>query len=80
MAGQPDLILQLAHHIEDDFAARGYGDVQVRVEALVSLNGRPPHLMIDPEVDLTTVTDGLARKRWILPMPDDPPIQLRASR
>lgn len=80
MAAQPDLILQLAHHIADDFRARGHGDVEVRAEALVSLNGRPAQPMIDPEVDLARVSDGLAPKPWILPEPQDPPVQLRARR
>lgn len=80
MAAQPDLILQLAHHIVRDFRARGHGDVEVRVEALVSLNGRPAQPMIDPEVDLSRVTDGLAPKTWVLPEPQEPPVQLRARR
>jgi vitamin K-dependent gamma-carboxylase len=80
MAGQPDLILQLAHRIADDFRARGHGDVEVRAEALVSLNGRPAQLMIDPEVDLARVDDGLSRKHWVLSEPRDPPIQLSARR
>lgn len=78
MAGQPDLILQLAHHIADDFRARGHGDVEVRVQAMVSLNGRPAAPMIDPDRDLARVSDGLARKDWILPAPDTPPITLWA--
>ena len=28
MSGQPDLILQLAHHIRDDFRARGHARVE----------------------------------------------------
>lgn len=80
MASQPDLILQLAHHIARDFRARGHGQVEVRAEALVSLNGRPARPMIDPEVDLARVDDSLAPKPWILPEPPDPPIQLRARR
>ena len=41
MASQPDLILQLAHHVaRRDFEARACGAVEVRVESLVSLNGR----------------------------------------
>ncbi len=80
MAGQPDLILKLAHHIADDFRARGHGDVAVFAEALVSLNGRPAAPMIDPSVDLAKVRDGLAPKPWILPQPDHPPIQLHARR
>lgn len=74
MAGQPDLILQLAHHVAADFRRRGIPDAEVRVEAWVSLNGRPAALMIDPDVDLTTVTDGLAAADWILPAPATPPL------
>jgi vitamin K-dependent gamma-carboxylase len=39
------------------------------VEARTSLNGRPNQLLIDPRIDLTTVTDGLATAAWILPAP-----------
>lgn len=77
IAGQPDLILQLAHRIRDDFSRRGKGPVEVRVEALVSLNGRPSAPLIDPQVDLASVEDGLARAAWILPAPDEAPPHIR---
>jgi hypothetical protein len=69
MSGQPDLILQVAHHIGAAFRARGYEAVAVRVDALVALNGRAPARMIDPRVDLLKVEDGLAKARWITPAP-----------
>ena len=65
MASQPDLVLQLAHHIERDFEARDFGKVAVYVDSKVSLNGRRGALLIDPGVDLTTVRDGLAPATWI---------------
>jgi vitamin K-dependent gamma-carboxylase len=77
MSGQPDLILQLAHHIANDFRDRGYGDVEVRAEALVSLNGRPAALMLDPRRDLTQVADRLSPKDWLLPAPDTKPVALQ---
>jgi hypothetical protein len=80
MAGQPDLVLQLAHHIAADFGARGIRDPEVRVEAWVSLNGRRSALMIDPSVDLTTVSDGLAAADWILPAPAEPPLAIADRR
>lgn len=73
MSAQPDLILQLAKHVQRDFAERGLGPVEVRVDALASLNGRRMARLIDPEVDLTTVSDGLGRATWILPAPSEPP-------
>ena len=29
--------------------------------------------MIDPQVDLATIEDGMARAKWILPAPTEPP-------
>jgi vitamin K-dependent gamma-carboxylase len=76
---QPDLILQLAHHIRDDFAHRGLGRVEVRARALCTLNGRPSALLIDPGVDLGSVKDSLAPASWILPVPSSPPPHTRAT-
>lgn len=72
MSNQPDMILQLAHHIRDEFAARGK-KVSVTAEAWVSLNGRPVQLLLDPTVDLTREYDSLRQKRWILPGPRTAP-------
>lgn len=77
MVTQPDLILRLAHHIRDDFAKRGRGPVEVRVESHVTLNGRRAEPFIDPTVDLASIEDGLARARWVLPAPTDPPPHTR---
>jgi vitamin K-dependent gamma-carboxylase len=76
MSGQPDLVLQLAHRIAADMRARGHGQVAVHVDALVSLNGRRPALMIDPTVDLAAVRD-VGSRVWVLPAPAGPPIHLR---
>jgi hypothetical protein len=74
MSGQPDLVLQLAHRIARDFEARAGAPVEVRAEAWVSLNGRPPQLLVDPGVDLARVDDGLAAAGWILPEPSAEPL------
>lgn len=80
MSVQPDLILQLAHHIADEQRARGAIGVEVRVDALCSLNGRPMTRLIDPDVDLAQIDDGLAPATWILPAPAGPPPRLRTGR
>jgi hypothetical protein len=73
MAGQPDLILQLARRIGNDLVAQGHRDVRVRALTRVSLNGRAPAAMIDPTVNLLDVRDVGARD-WVLPAPpNDPP-------
>jgi vitamin K-dependent gamma-carboxylase len=74
MSGQPDLILQYAHHLAETFRSRGLDGVEVRAEAWVSLNGRKSRLMIDPQVDLAAVPPGLLPARWILPSPTEPPL------
>ena len=76
MSTQPDLILQLAHAIAAAEREKGR-DVHVRAEALVSLNGRPPALLIDPDVDLVDIVDGVRPASWILPRPDTPPAPTR---
>lgn len=76
MVGQPDLILQLAHRIRDDFNARGKGPVAVYAHTKVSLNGRRARPLIDPGADLARVKDGLGRADWITDPPKtDPPLQ-----
>ncbi len=77
MAGQPDLILQLARHVEAELRAAGHGDVAVHAETRVSLNGRAPAALIDPAVDLTRVCD-LGPRGWVTAAPATPPIHLRA--
>ncbi len=77
MAGQPDLIAQLARRIAVDMRAAGHGEVEVHVEAMVSLDGRDPIAMIDPDVDLARVSDVGARW-WVTAAPSGPPIHLRA--
>jgi vitamin K-dependent gamma-carboxylase len=73
MSGQPDLILQLAHHIRDEYTTRLHRVVEVRVESAVSLNGRAPAPLIDPHVDLSIVHDGISLARWVLPAPREAP-------
>lgn len=66
-APQPDMILQLAHIVADDFRARGVANPRVTVDAFASLNGRPRQRLIDPTVDLAAESDGLGPQPWILP-------------
>jgi hypothetical protein len=80
MAPQPDMILQLAHMVADDFRARGVRDPVVTVDAFVSLNDQRRARLIDPTVDLARQTDGLSPKPWILPRPISEPAVVVTSR
>ncbi len=62
---QPQMILQLAHYVADDFRRRGHTGVQVRAEVLVSLNGRRARPLVDPTVDLAAETTSLGMYDWI---------------
>ena len=68
MSRQPDLILQMAKIIENDYVNRGIENPEVRVESWVSLNGRGSQLFIDPSVDLTKIEDNWKHKNWIIPL------------
>ncbi len=67
MATQPDMILQFAHYLEDQYQQQGIEDVEITAESRVTLNGRRSRLMVDPDVDLTEIKRGFTHKDWILP-------------
>jgi vitamin K-dependent gamma-carboxylase len=68
MAGQPDLILQLAHHIGRDLRAKGYRIAAVRARTSVSLNARAPAPLVDPQVNLLAIRD-VGPRDWVLAAP-----------
>ncbi|MCA9662299.1 MAG: HTTM domain-containing protein, partial [Myxococcales bacterium] len=65
---QADMVLELAHMIAAEERRKGR-EVEVRADAYVAYNGRGHARLIDPDVDLAKVEDGLAPKAWILPAP-----------
>lgn len=69
MATQPDMILETAHIIARDFAARGYPGVEVRADVFVAMNGRRYARLVDPQTDLAAANPGLAPKGWLRPEP-----------
>jgi hypothetical protein len=72
MATRPDMILQMAHHIARDQAAKRKTahPLEVRARVMASLHGRDRELLIDPTVDLSAEPRSLAHARWILPLKD----------
>jgi vitamin K-dependent gamma-carboxylase len=79
MGGQPDLILQLGRRIAHDLERRGYRDFRLHAITAVSLNGRSPMPLIDPDVDLRQVLD-LGPRTWVLPAPTTEPPRLKPLR
>lgn len=77
---QPDLVLQLAHHVAGEEAARLGRPVEVRADVVASLNGRRSARLVDPDRDLTRVSDSLAPASWIEPAPVASPPSLLSLR
>jgi hypothetical protein len=65
---KPDLLVLFSHFLAEEKKREGYDDVEVRARVMVSLNGREPQLLIDPNVDLAKEQVSLLPTRWILPL------------
>jgi len=69
MRSRPDMILQFAHYIAKRFRDKGYQQVEVRVEAKASLNGRKLQYLIDPQADLDKKERAFFQSAdWIVPL------------
>jgi hypothetical protein len=65
---KPDLLLHFSHYLAEEKRREGYDNVEVRALVMVSLNGRRPQLLIDPNVDLSRKQVSLLPARWIVPL------------
>lgn len=70
MATQPDLILQFGQYLGDYYQEKGFKNPSVFVESHVTLHARKAQALIDPNVDLMTLSDGWSNKTWIVPLND----------
>jgi len=76
MSTQPDMILQFAHHLRDEYsdtviiesngAEINIKEAKVTAEVYVSLFNKGSRLFIDPEVNLSKINRGFHNKDWIL--------------
>ena len=67
MSTQPDLLLQFAHILDNEFQSKGVVNPIVNADVQVSLNGRRSRPFVNPNVDLSSVKDSWSHKMWILP-------------
>ncbi|UZR96930.1 HTTM domain-containing protein [Chondrinema litorale] len=67
MATQPDMILQFAHYIRDEYKQQGITEPAIYAEAYVTLNGEGSRLFIDPTIDLSNIKESFEHKWWVLP-------------
>jgi len=66
MAQDLDLICVFVWYLVVDLRKQGHSQIQIRVDAFATLNGRPSQRMIDPKVNLAAQVPG----GWILPLAD----------
>lgn len=66
--GHPDMILQACKRVREVEEARTGKKVSVYAYVEVSLNGRPYHQLINPQVDLAAMPRQVGPKNWLMPM------------
>jgi hypothetical protein len=62
---RPQLLHATAHLIAAHYRAAGIDDVEVRADAVVSMNGRPARRIVDPGVDLAALPRSYRPAAWI---------------
>ena len=72
MSFQPDMILEYAHYLGDQYLwFGGNGEIQVFVDSFVALNGRKSQRFINDSVNLYSEKQSFRHKKWILPLNDE---------
>jgi len=71
MSFQPDFILEYAHFLEDHYEQQGIDNPEIYVDSYVALNGRGSQPYVNPDIDLTTITESQNRQTWLMPFNDD---------
>lgn len=67
MSFQPDMIVQYARHLKNEYTKMGLNNPKVTAEIYVTFNGRPSQLFVDSTIDLSEVEDTFEHKSWIRP-------------
>ncbi len=66
MATQPDMMVDYAKFLKQEFIEKGYSDPSIRAQSFVTLNGSGSQEFIDPTVDLSAESNCfLKNKEWV---------------
>jgi hypothetical protein len=68
MATQPDMLINYAHFLKQEFEKKGFKDPEVLAESYVTLNGKTSRLIVDKTTVLSEEEDNLKPKKWIIPI------------
>ncbi|WP_158262288.1 MULTISPECIES: HTTM domain-containing protein [Pirellulaceae] len=64
----PRMIQQFGHFIADEYQQLTGRRPIVRAIAIMSLNGRKPQLLVDPQIDLAKTNNHFTNDNWIVPL------------
>jgi hypothetical protein len=68
MSTQPDMMVDYARFLKEEYRRMGYTEPTVRAECYVTLNGEGSRLIVDPNIDLAVQSNNpFAVKNWIIP-------------
>jgi hypothetical protein len=71
LATQPDFILEFAHHLASQHRKKDGPLPAVYAESYVALNGRGSKVYVNPDINLTEITEDTPRTEWLMPFEDD---------
>lgn len=67
MATQPDMMINYAHFLKQEFKNKGINEPEIVAESYVTLNGKASRLIVDKTTDLSLEENNLKPKKWIIP-------------
>jgi len=70
LATQPDFILEFAHHLASLHQEKDGPLPAVYAESYVALNGRGSKVYVNPDINLSTITNDTPRTEWLMPFED----------
>jgi vitamin K-dependent gamma-carboxylase len=73
MGWRPDMVRQFAHYLAQRLPQYGSEPLRVEVRMFVSINGRKPTLVFDPNVNLAAEPQTWSRPRWLREVHDPLP-------
>ena len=66
MAMQPDMVVQYAGFLREEYARRGVTRPRITADVWVTLNGAPARRMVDPDHDLASEEIGIGASTWVV--------------
>ncbi|MFT4686054.1 MAG: hypothetical protein ACI94D_001010 [Neolewinella sp.] len=70
LATQPDFILEFAHHLASLHQQIDGPLPAVYAESYIALNGRGSRVYVNPEINLSEITEDTPRIEWLMPFED----------